>query len=91
MIRCADGTTYHGEVLVGADGAHSAIRQSLFRQMMDQEILPAYDSLDLNKGYASLVGTTAPLDPEKFPIVTVKDSGGVLIIGDDSSYVVRRS
>ena len=89
MIRCTDGSIYHGDILVGADGSYSAIRQALFSQMSESKVLPITDTQDLNKGYTSLVGTTAPLDPEKFPIVTVKDSGGILIIGDNSSYVVR--
>ncbi|GJJ70238.1 hypothetical protein EMPS_02587 [Entomortierella parvispora] len=86
MIRCADGTTYHGEILVAADGAYSAVRQSLFRQLMDKKVLPASDALDLNKGYTCMVGTTSPLSPEKFSAITRSDSGGMLVIGEKSSY-----
>lgn len=89
MIRCADGTTYHGDVLVGSDGAHSAVRQSLYKQMSDSKILPATDALDLNKGYTCLVGTTSPLDPVKFPVVSEKDNGGVLVIGNNNGWVVK--
>ncbi|GJJ70239.1 hypothetical protein EMPS_02588 [Entomortierella parvispora] len=87
MIRCADGTTYHGDVLVGSDGAHSAVRQSLYKQMADSSILPPSDALDLNKGYTCLVGTTSPVDAEKFPVVEDKDNGGVLVIGNNNSWV----
>ncbi|KAG0057477.1 hypothetical protein BGZ83_010045, partial [Gryganskiella cystojenkinii] len=33
LVRCADGSTYSGDILVGADGANSAVRQNLYRQL----------------------------------------------------------
>ncbi|KAG0334336.1 hypothetical protein BG000_008406 [Podila horticola] len=44
MIRCSDGTHYHGDIIVGADGAYSAVRQSLYRQLTDENKLPACDA-----------------------------------------------
>ncbi|KAG0003321.1 hypothetical protein BGZ80_003243 [Entomortierella chlamydospora] len=43
MVRCSDGTYYYGDVLVGADGASSSVRQSLFRQMKEEGTLPKVD------------------------------------------------
>jgi len=65
------------------------LRQSLYKQMTESNILPPSDALDLNKGYTCLVGTTEPLDPAKFPVVTEKDNGGVLVIGNNNSWVVK--
>jgi len=69
MIRCADGTSYHGDILVGADGAYSSIRQSMYKNLQKQNLLPISDTKELSKGYVTTVGTTDPLDPEKYPIV----------------------
>ncbi|KAG0230820.1 hypothetical protein BGW42_000685 [Actinomortierella wolfii] len=44
MIRIADGTTYHGDVLVGADGAYSAIRQSIYKTLKEKDELPEEDN-----------------------------------------------
>ncbi|KAF9405557.1 hypothetical protein BGZ94_003480 [Podila epigama] len=69
MIRCIDGSNYHGDILVGADGAYSAVRQSLYKQLDQQGKLPAEDKEDMSLPYLSLVGTTGPLDPEKYPVL----------------------
>ncbi|KAF9105915.1 hypothetical protein BGX29_011031 [Mortierella sp. GBA35] len=36
MLRFSDNTTVHGGVLVGADGAHSGVRQRLFKALQTQ-------------------------------------------------------
>lgn len=33
MVTCADGATYTGEILIGADGVHSKVRNFLFDQL----------------------------------------------------------
>ena len=43
-IRCADHTTYKGEILVGSDGAFSRIRTCLYKQVAKKGILPRHDA-----------------------------------------------
>ncbi|KAG0281194.1 hypothetical protein BGZ95_006020 [Linnemannia exigua] len=82
MLRFSDNTTVHGDILVGADGAHSAVRQHLYKTLDKQGLLPKADTKSMNKGYISLVGTTDALDPVKYPGVARKDSESFYIIGD---------
>ncbi|KAF8942933.1 hypothetical protein BGZ47_005972 [Haplosporangium gracile] len=84
MLRLNDNTTVHGDVLVGADGAHSGVRQHLYKTLQAQGLLPKSDTRDLNKGYISFVGTTIPLDPAKYPGLAQPDSVNSYHIGDNS-------
>lgn len=35
QIRCADGSSYDGSIVVGADGIHSIVRQEMWRHMKE--------------------------------------------------------
>ncbi|KAG0038794.1 hypothetical protein BGZ83_002995, partial [Gryganskiella cystojenkinii] len=86
MVRCADGTTYHGDILVGADGVYSAVRQSLYKILSDKQELPPSDTKEMHKGYTCLVGTTDSLDPKQFPYVTREHTESYQMIGQGTPY-----
>ncbi|KAF9118197.1 hypothetical protein BGW39_001389, partial [Mortierella sp. 14UC] len=46
-IIFSDGTSVSGDILVGADGAYSAVRQGLFKRLKAQNKLPAADDVPL--------------------------------------------
>lgn len=69
MIRCADGTQYHGDILVGADGAYSSVRQALYKKLEAKGALPKSDSESLALGFITMIGVTRALDPEKYPVL----------------------
>jgi len=73
IIHCSDGSAYRGDILVGADGAYSAVRQNIFRDMKEAGILPKSDSEDLVAGYTCMVGVTDSLDLEKYPMLRSPD------------------
>ncbi|KAG9070427.1 hypothetical protein KI688_007963 [Linnemannia hyalina] len=85
MVRFSDNTTIHGDILVGADGAHSAVRQHLYKTLEKQGLLPKTDNQSMRKGYISLVGTTKELDPERYPDVLKDDCQTYGIIGDGNT------
>ncbi|KAG0237889.1 hypothetical protein BGW41_008315 [Actinomortierella wolfii] len=66
MVRVADNTTYHGHVLIGADGAYSSVRQSMYKQLKEAGKLPRSDDEDLPFSTICLVGTSRPMPPEKY-------------------------
>ncbi|KAF9370223.1 hypothetical protein CPB97_002919 [Podila verticillata] len=69
MIRCINNTNYHGDILVGADGAYSTVRQDLYRQLDEQGLLPKEDKEEMNTTILTMLGTTKPLDPKKYPML----------------------
>ncbi|KAF9969532.1 hypothetical protein BGZ73_008096 [Actinomortierella ambigua] len=70
MIRTSDGKSHHGDVIVGADGAYSAIRQALYKTLKENGELPADDDTHPPFNTICVVGVTKPLPPE---ILDVKE------------------
>ncbi|KAK3835639.1 MAG: hypothetical protein J3R72DRAFT_451333 [Linnemannia gamsii] len=86
LIRCSDGTTIEGDIIVGADGAHSAVRQNLYTQLKKEKKLPASDDVGLPFSTVCLVGQTQPLDPETFPNLKLQDCQFIRTLGDNKPY-----
>ncbi|KAF9358726.1 hypothetical protein BGX26_001065 [Mortierella sp. AD094] len=84
VIHCSDNTTYEGDILIGADGAYSGVRQNLYRQMDEEGILPKSDAENLSVGYVSMVGVSNPADPEKYPQLKDGRSHFSQVLGSDN-------
>ncbi|KAF9168476.1 hypothetical protein BGX21_011355 [Mortierella sp. AD011] len=67
MVRCSDGTTADGDILVGADGAYSVVRQKMYEKLKKENRLSASDSVPLPYSCICLVGHTDPIDPAILP------------------------
>ncbi|KAG0257520.1 hypothetical protein BGZ95_005215 [Linnemannia exigua] len=86
LLRCSDGTEAEGDILVGADGAYSAVRQGLYAELKKAKKLPTFDSLPLPFSTVCLVGQTRVLTPEEFPDVALEECQFRNVVGDNRPY-----
>ncbi|KAI1314762.1 hypothetical protein EDD11_001731 [Mortierella claussenii] len=86
-VQFADSSIAHGDILVGADGAYSGVRQNLYSQLKKKEMLPASDDCALPFSCVCLVGQTKPLDPTKYPELLEHHCRSSLIIGKEKPYM----
>ncbi|KAF9091037.1 hypothetical protein BGX23_005553 [Mortierella sp. AD031] len=85
-IKCRDGVEYKGNILVGADGAYSAIRQNMYAELKRGNKLPAADTLPLPFGTVCLVGQTQSLDISQFPDLAKLNCQFINYLGEDKPY-----
>jgi 2-polyprenyl-6-methoxyphenol hydroxylase-like FAD-dependent oxidoreductase len=89
LIRTGDGATHEGDILVGADGAYSSVRQNMYEQLKKAGNLPKSDQQDLPFSCTCLVGQTLPLDPEEYPQLKNPLCQFNITLGEDQPYTVR--
>ncbi|KAF8982512.1 hypothetical protein BGZ46_001124 [Entomortierella lignicola] len=66
-VYCSDNTAYECDILIGADGAYSAVRQSMYKHLEELGKLPLEDKEDFSISYVTMVGIANPPNPEKYP------------------------
>ncbi|KAF9104951.1 hypothetical protein BGX27_009862 [Mortierella sp. AM989] len=67
IIKCSDGTSAEGDVLVGADGAYSAVRQRMYERLKKENRLSDSDNEPLPYTCINLAAQTDPIDPTILP------------------------
>ncbi|KAF8948311.1 hypothetical protein BGZ47_005613 [Haplosporangium gracile] len=65
--KCSDGSTYYGDIIVGADGRHSLTRDRMYTQLKEQGKLPDADMEPSCYEHLSIGGITNPLDKTFYP------------------------
>ncbi|KAG0228360.1 hypothetical protein BGW42_002258 [Actinomortierella wolfii] len=88
MVRCQDGTSYHADILVGADGAYSSVRAAIFKELKEKSSLPRSDSEPMRFDQHCVVGVTEPLDPHEFPALKQQFCEIHAILGKKSPYSI---
>lgn len=88
IIETSDNATHEGDILVGADGAHSSVRQHLYATLKAKGELPKSDQEDLPFSCTCLVGQTKSLDPEEFPVMKEPVCQFQIVLGKDKPYTV---
>lgn len=91
IIQTSDNQRHEGDILVGADGAYSGVRQNLYKQLKEQKKLPTADDGALPFTCTCLVGQTRPLDPKEFPEILEEECSFRSLFGDARPFTVRNT
>ncbi|KAG0360394.1 hypothetical protein BG005_010869 [Podila minutissima] len=83
-IHTSDNSTYEGDILVGADGANSIVRQSMYEKLYKEGKLPCSDNEPLSFKTIALIGQTSPLNKEQFPEILREDSPFECTVGENN-------
>ncbi|KAG0222789.1 hypothetical protein B0O80DRAFT_499317 [Mortierella sp. GBAus27b] len=86
VISCSDNSSYKADIVIGADGAYSGVRQNLYKQLLAEGRLPKGDAANLPFNSTCLVGQTRPLDPEVFTHLKDSHTWFETIIGEGKPY-----
>ncbi|KAF9950272.1 hypothetical protein BGZ72_008047 [Mortierella alpina] len=88
-ITCEDGSAYTGDILVGADGTQSTVRELLYKELEMQGIKAKIEQEDPKVEYMSIMGTTAPLSPNNYEGLDDSVSHCDTIIGEERGVTWR--
>ncbi|KAF9103858.1 hypothetical protein BGX27_010331 [Mortierella sp. AM989] len=86
IIACSDNSSYQADIIVGADGAYSGVRQNLYKQLANLGKLPKSDGVNLPFNSTCLVGQTRPLDPEVYTHLKDDHTWFETTIGENKPY-----
>lgn len=87
LCRCKDGTVYRGDILVGADGAYSSVRDCMYDRLQRQQKLPDSDAEPLDLSYICVLGVSKEYDAKDIPATGDSFSGFELISCADGRLV----
>ncbi|KAG0014518.1 hypothetical protein BGZ82_001736 [Podila clonocystis] len=82
VVRCSDGSILQGDLLVGADGTHSTVRQHLYKVL--KSVLPVADEQPLLYSSVALTGETEVLSGEEFPKLSERVSQFASVLGTEN-------
>ncbi|KAK3813841.1 MAG: hypothetical protein JOS17DRAFT_450292 [Linnemannia elongata] len=87
-VHTNDNGMHVGDIVVGADGAYSAVRQRMYDRLKAKGELPKGDQEDLPFSCTCLVGQTRVLDAEKYPVIKEPICVFPTVLGADKPFSV---
>lgn len=90
-VRCEDGSTISGDILVAADGGASPIRTAMYEEIRKRcKKVPHPSDYSIPKlDQRVTVGVTEPLSTKQFPILDSKNCELILMMPKESNCMVR--
>ncbi|KAF9124987.1 hypothetical protein BGW39_007753 [Mortierella sp. 14UC] len=86
IIHLSNNETFEGDIVVGADGAYSAVRQRMYEKLKAKGELPISDQEELPFSCTCLVGQTRVLDLEEFPVLKDPHCSFRIVLGSDKPF-----
>ncbi|KAF9971235.1 hypothetical protein BGZ73_005853 [Actinomortierella ambigua] len=88
-VYCSDKTKFQADIVIGADGAYSPVRQAMFKYLIDKRTPPPKSDLaPLNFQMFCNVGVATDLDPEEYPVLNDEDTELDAILANDLPFTV---
>ncbi|KAF9438421.1 hypothetical protein BGZ76_007945 [Entomortierella beljakovae] len=84
--KCSDGSTYYGDIIVGADGAQSQTRERMYKELHELGKLPDSDMDPYAYEHTCILGTSAKLDPAYYPINKKPDTEFQVVYSKGTSH-----
>ncbi|KAG0241701.1 hypothetical protein BGW41_005576 [Actinomortierella wolfii] len=88
-LKFSDNSWAVGHICVGADGGYSAVRQSIYKSLNERGAVDPSDLEELTFGYYNLLGTTNPMDPEKYPGLAAPDCKLLMVQRSSSKHAMH--
>ncbi|KAF9936237.1 hypothetical protein BGZ65_002626, partial [Modicella reniformis] len=89
-VRCEDGSTYTGDILVAADGGASPIRTAMYEEIRkrSKKVSHPTDYALPKVDQRCIVGVTEPLSIKQFPVLSSKNCELKLVMPKESNCMV---
>ncbi|KAG0201382.1 hypothetical protein BGX28_005783 [Mortierella sp. GBA30] len=88
-VHCSDGSHYDANIVIGCDGAYSAVRQRLYQNLRYKGAqVPKSDFAPFRFDQHCVVGVSRPLDPETYNILQKPFCEFDVVLAKDFSYSI---